>query len=174
VAKHVQAFVALGSNLGDREANLRFAVKNVAALSTVSVEAVSRVYETDAIGPGEQGPYLNAVIQVQCGSTPIAMLEALLAIEVKGGRDRRGDRERWGARTLDLDLLFFGDACIEHEGLTLPHPRLHQRAFVLEPLCDLIPDYVNPVHGVAIVALAREVRDESAVRVWPKSLDVPR
>jgi 2-amino-4-hydroxy-6-hydroxymethyldihydropteridine diphosphokinase len=173
VTKHVEAFIGLGSNLGDRAASLRFAVHSVAELSQVEVEAVSRVYESEAVGPGVQGPYLNAAIKVRCGLSAEALLDGLLAIEVQGGRDRASDVERWGPRTLDLDLLFYGDACIEQVGLSLPHPRLHERAFVLEPLCDLAPDYVHPREGVSVVELARKFRDASALRVWPESLEVP-
>jgi 2-amino-4-hydroxy-6-hydroxymethyldihydropteridine diphosphokinase len=173
VAKHVQAFVGLGSNLGDREASLRFAVRSMAELSDVSVASISRVYETDAIGPGVQGPYLNAVVKLSCESSPKVLLEGLLAIEVKGGRDRKGDAERWSARTLDLDLLFFGDACTDEPGLSLPHPRLHRRVFVLEPLCDLAPNYVHPRLGVTIAELAQNMREGSKVRVWPGSLHFP-
>lgn len=173
MAKQIEAYIGLGSNLGDRAASLRFAVRTVAELSQVRVAAVSRVYETEAVGPGVQGPYLNAAIQVRCGLSARALLDGLLAIEVQAGRDRSSDVERWGPRTLDLDLLFYGDVCIEQAGLSLPHPRLHERAFVLEPLCDLAPHFVHPREGVSVVELARKIRDPSALRVWPESLEVP-
>lgn len=173
MAKHVEAYIGLGSNLGDREASLRFALQSMAELSQVWVEAVSRVYETDAVGPGVQGPYLNAAARLRCECSPQSLLDGLLAIELKAGRDRSGDVERWGPRTLDLDLLFYGEDCIEQAGLSIPHPRLHERAFVLEPLCDLAPDYVHPREGVSLIELARRLPDSSALRVWPESLEVP-
>lgn len=173
VANRVRAYIGLGSNLGDREANLQFAVRSLAELSAVCVEAISRVYESDAVGPGDQGPYLNAAVEVTCEDTPEALLDALLAIELRAGRNRAEDVERWAARSLDLDLLFYGDTCVEQPGLSLPHPRLHERAFVLEPLCDLIPDWVHPREGIAIAELARKLRDRSTVHIWPKPLEVP-
>jgi 2-amino-4-hydroxy-6-hydroxymethyldihydropteridine diphosphokinase len=173
VANRVRAYIGLGSNLGDRDANLQLAVRSLAELSAVRVEAISRVYESDAIGPGDQGPYLNAAVEVTCEDTPEALLDALLAIELRAGRNRAEQVERWAPRTLDLDLLFYGDTCVEQPGLSLPHPRLHERAFVLEPLCDLIPDWVHPRKGIAIAELARNLRDRSTVQIWPKPLEVP-
>jgi 2-amino-4-hydroxy-6-hydroxymethyldihydropteridine diphosphokinase len=174
VANHVRAYIGLGSNLGDREANLSFALGSLAELPAVRVEAVSRVYESEAVGPGNQGPYLNAAVEVSCEQTPEALLDALLAIELRAGRDRGKDVKRWAARSLDLDLLFYADACIDQPGLTLPHPRLHERSFVLEPLCDLAPDFVHPREGVAVSELARKLRHRSALRIWSQPLEVPR
>lgn len=169
----VRAYIGLGSNLGDREAMLRFALRALGELSGTVLEAASRVYETDPIGPGEQGAYLNAAVEVKTELTPELLLEGLLAIEQKAGRDRAGEPQRWTARTLDLDLLFFGDACLEMRGLELPHPRLHERAFVLEPLCDLAPDFIHPTLQTSIAELARAVRDDAAVRLWSNELAVP-
>jgi len=101
------------------------------------------VYETDPVGP-PQPPYLNLVVEVDTGLPPQRLLEALLEIERALGRERK---ERWGPRTIDLDLLLYGDWVLEEEGLEVPHPRLHQRAFVLVPLADLIPEGRHPVLG---------------------------
>jgi len=174
VAKRVRAYIGLGSNLGDRDANLRLALGLLAELPGVRVEAISRVYESAAVGPGEQGPYLNAAVELSCEQTPQALLEALLEIELRAGRDRGADIERWAARTLDLDLLFYADACIDQPGLSVPHPRLDERSFVLEPLCDLAPELVHPRKGIAISELARKLRDRSALELWPEPLEVPR
>ncbi len=167
------AYIGLGTNLGDREANLRLAVRGVAALSDVELLKISRVYETDAVGPGEQGPYLNAAIVVETERDPRALLEALLAIEVEAGRERSRETERWGPRQLDLDLLLYGSLCCDEAGLCIPHPRLHERAFVLEPLCDLAPEWVHPRQGITLGELARRRRDPGAVRPWPVSLALP-
>jgi len=174
VAKRVRAYIGLGSNLGDRDANLRLALGLLAELPAVRVEAISRVYESAAVGPGDQGPYLNAAIELSCEQTPQALLDALLEIELRAGRDRGEDVERWAARTLDLDLLFYADVCVDQPGLSVPHPRLHERSFVLEPLCDLAPELVHPRKGIAISELARKLRNRSALEVWPEPLDVPR
>jgi 2-amino-4-hydroxy-6-hydroxymethyldihydropteridine diphosphokinase len=170
----VRAYIGLGSNLGDREANLRMALSFLAEIPGARLEGVSRVYESAAVGPGDQGPYLNAAVAISCELTPDALLEALLAIELRAGRDRGQDVKRWAARTLDLDLLFYGDACIDEPGLSVPHPRLHERRFVLEPLCDLAPDYIHPREGVAVAELARKVQDQFALEVWRESLKLPR
>ncbi len=173
MAKRVRAYIGLGSNLGDREANLRLALAAFAELPGVRVEAISRVYESAAVGPGNQGPYLNAVVELSCEPTAEALLDALLEIELRAGRDRGEDVERWTARTLDLDLLFYADACIDQPGLSVPHPRLHERSFVLEPLCDLAPDLVHPRQRIAIGELARRLCDGSALEVWPEPLEIP-
>lgn len=159
-----QAFIALGSNLGDRAARLQFAARAIDALSGVSFAQGSHVYETDPVGPGEQGAYLNAVIEVSTTRTAQDLLAALLAIELTAGRRREQEAERWGPRVLDLDLVLFGDERIDEPGLCVPHPRLHERAFVLEPLSELAGQRVHPVRGGEIAALAAEVRDSKAVR----------
>jgi len=126
------------------------------------VLAVSPVYETDPVGPPPQGPYLNAVVRLRTSLPPRALLERLQAIETAAGRTRGGERN--AARTLDLDILFYGDAKIHEPGLAVPHPRLHERAFVLEPLCDLAPDRVHPTLHARVDVLARRVRNPAAVR----------
>ncbi len=158
------AFIALGSNLGDREARLRYAVHAIDALAGVAFARGSRVYETDAVGPGEQGAYLNAVIEVSTVLAPGDLLAALLKIERAAGRKRSEEAERWSARVLDLDLLLYGDQQIDEPGLCVPHPRMHERGFVLEPLRDVAPEHVHPALGVRFDALAAKVHDPKAVR----------
>ena len=155
-------FVGLGSNLGDREAQLAGAVEALRSTPGVEVSAVSPVYETRAVGPGPQPPYLNAVVRLRCDLGPRALLERLLAIERDAGRTRGPERD--APRTLDLDLLFYAEARVDEPGLRVPHPRLHERAFVLEPLQDLAPDWTHPGLGERIGDLARRVRDPEAVR----------
>ncbi|MDX1649356.1 MAG: 2-amino-4-hydroxy-6-hydroxymethyldihydropteridine diphosphokinase [Myxococcota bacterium] len=162
-----RAFVSLGSNLGDREAHLRHAVRALAATPGVRIVAGSRIYETDPVGPGPQGPYLNAVLELETDLGPGALLERLLAIEAERGRVR-GARD--AARTLDLDVLLHGDAVVREPGLELPHPRLAGRPFVLEPLADLAPERVVPGTGARVAALAERVRDPEAVRPFRGAL----
>jgi len=157
----VEAYVALGSNLGDREAHLATAIEALRAHPEVRVEAVSTLYETAPVGPPPQGPYLNAVVRLCTWLDPRALLARLLEIEVAAGRVRGG--ERWSARSLDLDLLFYGELTLDEPGLCIPHPRLHERAFVLEPLCELAPRLVHPQLGRTVEELARRVRDPRAV-----------
>jgi 2-amino-4-hydroxy-6-hydroxymethyldihydropteridine diphosphokinase len=160
--EETRAYVSLGSNLGAREFQL---VGAIAALRTklgVRDVVVSRTYETDPVGPGEQGAYLNAAVRLETTLTPRALLDRLQQIERTFGRERSA--ERYAARTLDLDLLYFGDAVLDEPGLTLPHPRIRERPFVLEPLCDLAPRFVPPQSDLSIAELARRVRDPAAVR----------
>ena len=140
----MRAFLALGSNLGDREAILRAAV---AALD--DVVAVSPVYETAPLGgPGGQGPYLNAVVELDTRRSPRDLLEVCRRLEAAAGRVRG---ERWGARTLDVDVLLVGDLVVDEPDLVVPHPRLWERRFVVAPLADLAPD-IAPLAAVTAAA----------------------
>ena len=156
------AYVGLGSNLGDRERSLSRAVQALRDLPGVDRVELSPVYETDPVGPAPQGPYLNAVARIWTRLEPHALLERLLKIEREAGRTRGAERNL--PRTLDLDLLLYGDCAIDTPDLELPHPRLHTRAFVLEPLCDLAADLVHPTLLETIESLAERVRDPDAVR----------
>jgi 2-amino-4-hydroxy-6-hydroxymethyldihydropteridine diphosphokinase len=158
----VFACVALGSNLGDRAAHIAAAMAALRREPGIEVVAVSAVYETDPVGPRPQGPYLNAAVRVKTALPPSELLDRLLRIEASEGRRR--SRERCAPRTLDLDLLLYGDEQVDEPGLVIPHPRLHERAFVLEPLCDVAPEWVHPILGANVEDLARRVRDPAAVR----------
>ena len=129
----MRAFVALGSNLGDRREHLRRAVAGLP-----DVVAVSPVYESDPVGgPAGQGPYLNAVVELDTELLPRDLLEVGRRLEEEAGRVRG---ERWGPRTLDVDVLLVGDLVVDEPDLQIPHPRIRSRAFVLLPLHDLAPD----------------------------------
>jgi 2-amino-4-hydroxy-6-hydroxymethyldihydropteridine diphosphokinase len=145
------AFVGIGSNLGDREGNFRQAVELLSAEHGIDVVAVSEIRETDPVGPVEQGPFLNGAVLIETGLAPRELLERLLAVEERLGRVRR---ERWGPRTIDLDLLLYGDDVVDEPGLTVPHPRLHERRFALEPLSDLAPSLEIPGKGPISALLA--------------------
>ena len=145
------AFVGIGSNLGDREANLRSAIELLTAEDGIEVVAVSEVRETEPVGPVEQGPFLNGVVQVETTLPPGDLLERLLSVESRLGRVRT---ERWGPRTIDLDLLLYGSERVDEPGLTVPHPRLHERRFALEPLLDLDPALEIPELGPISTLLA--------------------
>ena len=146
------AFVGIGSNLGDREANLRRAIELLSAEEGIEVVAVSELRETAPVGPVEQGPFLNGAVQLETSLGPRELLARLLAVENRLGRVRD---ERWGPRTIDLDLLLYGVETIEEPGLTVPHPRLHERRFALEPLVDLDPALEIPGLGPISTLLAK-------------------
>ncbi|MCZ7528157.1 MAG: 2-amino-4-hydroxy-6-hydroxymethyldihydropteridine diphosphokinase [Acidimicrobiia bacterium] len=152
-----RAYLGLGSNLGDRLERLQSAVDGLAAAEGVTVVAVSPVYETEPVGP-PQPDYLNAVVSIDTQLTPRQLLEVARRLEAEAGRVRG---ERWGSRSLDVDLLLVGDEEVCETDLVVPHPRLRERAFVLAPLSDLAPDLVDvPTAGWAGVR-----RTELALRV---------
>jgi len=135
-----RAFVALGSNLGDRSAHLEAALRELARTAGVRVVAASDWVETEPVGgPAGQGRYLNGVVELETTLAPRALLERLLAIERALGRERRGE-VRNGPRTLDLDLLLHGERRVEERDLFVPHPRLEERVFVLLPLAQIAPE----------------------------------
>ncbi len=140
------AYIAIGSNLGDRASTLRSAVRAIAELNNISLINESTIIETDPVGDIDQDPYLNGVIHIQTTLPPRTLLDTLLSIESKHGRDRSKE-QRWGPRTLDLDLIVYADQIIDEQGLQVPHPRLHERSFVLIPLAEIAPDLMLPVHN---------------------------
>lgn len=145
-----RAYVGLGANVGPREVTILSAVDLLAAADGVSVVAVSQLRETEPVGVVDQPAFLNAAVAVDTSLDARALLDVLLAIERELGRVRT---ERWGPRTIDLDLLVFGDETIDEPGLRVPHPRLGERRFALEPLAELAPDLVVPGLGRVADAL---------------------
>src|ERR1043166_1161691 len=153
------AYIALGSKLGDRRANLDRAVELLRPAPGIAVQKVSTYHEPNPVGrPAGQGKYLNAVAELTTDLEPLPLLQTLLGIEQQMGRVRS---EYWGPRTIDLDLLLYGTEVVEsHTGdveLTLPHPRMHERRFVLEPLVEIPPFAVHPVLGSTALDLLRNL-----------------
>ena len=147
----VSALVAIGSNLGDRHANLAHALAGLQCLPATTVTSLSAIYETAPVGgPDNQGPFLNAAASLQTALPATELLAALHAIERTAGRERL---IRWAARTLDLDLLTHGESVTDDPALTLPHPRMHQRRFVMVPVCDLEPAMRHPRLGSTMADL---------------------
>ena len=142
-----RAAIGLGANLGDAAGSVRAAIDALAGLPATTLQAASRFYRTPAWGVTAQPDFINAVALVETALPPRDLLDALLAIERSFGRTRL-DGERWGPRTLDLDLLLHGDATIDEPGLRVPHPHLHERAFALLPLAEIAPEAEIPGIGM--------------------------
>jgi len=147
-----RAFVGLGANLGDRESTIADAARLLGERGGIHLLAVSTLRETDPVGVVDQPRFLNGAALVETALGPRELLDALLAIERELGRVR--DR-RWGPRTIDLDLLVYGDLELDEPGLTVPHPRLHERRFALEPLAELDPELTIPGRGQVRDVIAR-------------------
>jgi 2-amino-4-hydroxy-6-hydroxymethyldihydropteridine diphosphokinase len=161
------AYIALGSNLGDRQANLDRALEMLRATPGVVVSKVSSYYETEPVGgPPGQAKYFNAAAELQTDLPPKALLSGLLEIEAKLGRVRG---QRFGPRTIDLDLLLYGEQASDDADLTLPHPRMHERAFVLQPLAEIAPLAVHPIRQSTVRDLLRVLK---ASRTQPASRDL--
>jgi 2-amino-4-hydroxy-6-hydroxymethyldihydropteridine diphosphokinase len=148
------AYISLGSNLGDRMAALRAAIEALGEYGTV--DAVSAVYETTPVGYVDQPDFLNAVVRLETDLPPVPLLDALNTIEANMGRVRTF---RNAPRTLDLDLLLYGDQIVSTPRLTIPHPRMHERAFVLAPLSEIGPDAEHPILKRSAADLWRDLRD---------------
>ena len=160
---HVKAYIALGSNLGDRPGNLLLAVRGMME-AAICVCRLSSIYETEAVSEVEQAPYLNMVVEV--GNplpAPEQVMARLLRIEFLLGRTRD---LKDGPRTIDLDLLMYGDVERHTEFLRLPHPRLHERRFVLEPLVEIAPQLLHPTLKCSAAELLENLRDDSGVKRW--------
>ena len=159
IGKQKMSAIALGSNIGDSRAILDSALKVLNDTPGITVRCCSSYYSTDPIGPA-QPDILNACALLEVELTPQDLLETLLDIEQQFGRVRY---ERWGPRSLDLDLLLFEDVILDIPNLQVPHPRMTQRGFVLVPLAEIAPDWIEPVSGEAIATLLQKV-DCSGVR----------
>ena len=163
----MRAFIGLGSNLGDREANVRQAMEQLAHTPETSVVRASSLYDTEPVGVEEQPHFLNAVAQLETQLTPHQLLWNLMLIERRLGRVRS---QRWGPRTLDLDLLLYEDLVLDEEDLQIPHPELSKRSFVLVPLVELEPLLVHPVTGETVLALLQRLGARPLVkhgsRLW--------
>ena len=137
-----RAFIGAGANLGEPVRQIRQAQDALQKSPGIEFLGASSLYRTQPVGPVEQPPFINAVFALECNASPRELLALLLEIERNMGRVRK---ERWGPRVIDLDLLFFGEEIIKEQGLEVPHPRLHERRFVLVPLTEVAPGFVHPV-----------------------------
>jgi 2-amino-4-hydroxy-6-hydroxymethyldihydropteridine diphosphokinase len=158
---NARAFIGLGANLGDPETQVRRAIAALGNLPRTRLLAASSLYRSAPVGVGTQPDFINAVAEVETTLSARELLDELLTTEARFGRERPSP----GApRTLDLDLLLYGDQIIEEPRLAVPHPRMHERAFVLMPLAEIAPDIVIPGRGAARALLAR-VKDQTIVKI---------
>lgn len=152
-------YIALGSNLGKRLATLERATRQLVEGGNFILVDKSPYYETDPIGPQDQPPFINSVLQLQTDLPPRELLQRLQDIERRLGRQRG---VQWGPRTIDLDILLYDDIIVKEETLEIPHPRMHRRRFVLEPLCDIAPEVIHPLLGKTAIELLKGLDCEEA------------
>jgi 2-amino-4-hydroxy-6-hydroxymethyldihydropteridine diphosphokinase len=156
-----KVFLGLGSDLGDREENLKLAIETIGASAGI-VTGISPVYETEPVGFSGKGDFLNMVILIETGLTPSELLDSLMNSEKLLGRTRTGSNTM--SRTIDIDILIYDDRVIDNDSLVIPHPRMHERRFVLVPLSDIAPGLIHPVLGKTISELLAKCSDTSRIR----------
>lgn len=157
------AYLSVGTNMGDRFANLQTAVRKLADLEQIRIEAVSSVYETDPVGYTDQALFLNIAVKLSTSLSAAELLERCLGIERRLGRVREF---RWGPRVIDLDIILYNKDNIETEVLTVPHPRMQERAFVLVPLLEIEPALSLPGKHTPLIEVLNEIPDKEGVRLW--------
>jgi 2-amino-4-hydroxy-6-hydroxymethyldihydropteridine diphosphokinase len=157
------AYLSLGSNVGDREQYLKNAIKLLNDHHEIEVTRVSSIYETDPVGYTDQGEFLNLVLEIKTSLSAETLLHQCLQVEKDLGREREF---RWGPRIIDLDILLYNHENIETEELIVPHPRMHERAFVLVPLVELSQTIKHPKYNTPMIALLDEIPDKEGVRLW--------
>ena len=151
------AYIGIGSNLGDKLNNCRKSIEMTGRIPDTSVTAQSVFYRTEPVGVEGQDWYVNCVISLSTGLPAQELLKNLLDIEQIMGRERK---KKWDSRTIDLDILLYGQEVIEEEDLTVPHPLMHLRKFVLEPMVQLAPDLIHPVLGKSMAGLLEDFREQ--------------
>jgi 2-amino-4-hydroxy-6-hydroxymethyldihydropteridine diphosphokinase len=157
-----QVFIALGSNLGDRELNLLRGIAELGKIPGSRVTALSGFFETEAVEGPEQEDFVNAVVRLETSLSPRQLLTELQRIESEVFRRVR--TLRWGPRTIDLDILFYGSLVLSGDDLIIPHPRLHERRFVLAPLAEIAPEFVHPLLNTSVAELLEKVGGNERVK----------
>lgn len=157
------AYLSIGTNMGDRFAHLQDAIKALAANESIQILHISSIYETEPVGYVDQAHFLNIVIKLQTTLSPKGLLHVCLNIEQKLGRIRK---VRWGPRVIDLDILLYNKDNIQTDELIIPHPRMHERAFVLIPLLEIDEHVQLPSRNTPLLQLLKKIPDRKEVRLW--------
>ena len=153
-------YIGFGSNIGDRLKHIQNALHILSQTEGISLETISSIYKTDPVGYEAQGEFLNGVAAIQTSLSPLSLLNTLKDIETAIGRQHR---IRWGPREIDLDILIYGDVCLQTEKLVVPHPEMHLRGFVLVPLAEIAPNFVHPVFQETVQTLLARLEDDKSV-----------
>ncbi len=153
-------YIGFGSNIGDRLAHIQNAIHALSETEGITIQKISSVYKTDPVGYETQAQFLNGVVAIQTHLPPLSLLHTLKNIETAIGRQHR---IRWGPREIDLDILIYGDLCLQTEKLVIPHPEMHLRRFVLAPLAEIAPDVVHPVFQETVQTLLEHLEDDKSV-----------
>ena len=154
------AYIGFGSNIGDRLVHIQNAIQTLSKTEGITLQKISSLYKTDPVGYEAQAQFLNGVAAIHTTLSPLSLLHTLKDIETAIGRKHR---IRWGPREIDLDILIYGDLCVQTEKLVVPHPEMHLRGFVLVPLAEIAPDLVHPVFQVSIQTLLNRFEDDKTV-----------
>ncbi len=163
-------FIGLGSNIGDRFGKLQQALDEIAGLQSTGVKNVSSVYETSPVGDPDQPDFLNAVAELSTGLGPAELFASLKSVERLVGRT---PSRRWGPREIDIDILLYGDRIVDSEGLTIPHPRMTLRRFVLVPLTEISPETIHPVLGDTVAVIAGRCTSQERIEKCTEQLRIP-
>ena len=153
-------YIGFGSNIGDRLTHIRNAIHTLSKTEGITLQKISSIYTTDPVGYEEQAQFLNGAAAIQTTLFPLSLLHTLKDIETAIGRKHR---IRWGPREIDLDILIYGDLCLQTEKLVIPHPEMHLRGFVLVPLVEIAPDLVHPIFQESIQTLCSRLEDGKSV-----------
>ena len=151
-------FIGIGSNLGDRVSYCKKAFDEISGFARIT--RTSSLYETDPVGKEDQPEFINCLVVIETELSPQDLLNQLNLVETKLGRKRE---EKWGPRPIDLDIIYYDDRIISDENLEIPHPRAHNRRFVLEPLCEIAPEFVDPKFNVSVIELLDRIDDDKRV-----------
>ena len=157
------AYIGLGSNLNDRTKNLNEAINMIEEASEIKILKRSRVYQTEPVGPKDQPDFLNMALEIETALSSLDLIDFLQGVERKMGRQRK---KKWGPRNIDLDLLLYGDQVKNMAKLTLPHPRMHLRKFVLMPLAEIAKDRVHPTLKKTVAKLLEDLKEDSKVELF--------